>query len=142
MEEFKGLSNKELKELIVERLTEAGINTRLIAMDVKKGKEVVVRGEVNSSDEKDVILGVLEEFIEPENVTEGLIVMEDIEKDFSDEDPYKEDDSDFYDEDNESMGTQDIFRSVEEGMPYIPPTRPSYTSGTESSRGKKRNRKS
>ena len=52
-----------------------------------------------------------------------------------------EEDMELLDQDDESMGTEDAFRSVEDGIPYIPPSNPTYQESPGSKKRKKKKNK-
>ncbi len=78
---------------------------------------------------------VLMDIVGVDDIVDELVIIDGIVED-DDEDMY--DDEDAYDEDDDSMGTEDAFQSVEDGIPYTPPTSPSYQESPGSSRRKKK----
>ena len=57
------------------------------------------------------------------------------------EELYEHEEGDLYDEDDEYVGTEDVFRSVEDGVPYIPPTSPTFQEPAEDRKSKKKKKK-
>lgn len=122
MASIDGLSNKELKELIVENLKEVGIDPDPIQIKIRKSSQVILRGTVDSSGEKALIMQTIKDVMGIDNISDGLIVLEGLDEDISENDTARGDEDTLFDEDNERIGTKDVFRSVEDGLPYIPPT--------------------
>jgi len=52
-----------------------------------------------------------------------------------------DDDGGLYDEDEEVIGTEDVSKSIEDGIPYIPPTDPPQQSSPKDLKWKKRKKK-
>ncbi len=116
---FDELSGSDLKDLIFNQLKSSGIDTELLEIDVKNGPFVIIRGEIKSDRTRELIKQVILEEVGISKIKDELHSSDD---DYSDEDVNLDDEDNFYDEDNEYIGTEDVFRSVEDGIPYIPPT--------------------
>ena len=126
MSKNDNLSNKDLRELIIERLREIDIDTELIQIDVHDGSKVTLGGEADFSRERDLIIQTIFEIVWVEDIKDHMIIMEDEDYAFRLEGMELERSGDLFDEDNECIGTEDVFRAVEDGMPYIPPTTSSF----------------
>jgi len=118
----------DLVKTILETLENAGIDPSSLEIIVRGDSGIIVRGEVNSEEEKKLVLETLIDDIGIVNITDNLIVLN-ILDDFPEDIHNLRDDQELRDDDNECMGTEDIFRSVEEGLPYIPPMRPTRQQG-------------
>ena len=121
MENANGLTNGELKELILEHLDEMGIAPGAVEVRVLKGHKVVLEGKVDSERNKDLIIRYVRDVAGLSDIVDELIVVEDFEE-LREEDHHE--DYELYDEDNEYVGSEDVFRAVEDGVPYVPPTEP------------------
>lgn len=140
MGDAEELSNEELLNLINENLREIGVDPELIEIEIKKGSEIIVRGEVDSKRQRDLVIQTIAEAAQTEDVNDKLVVLGELSDDeFEEDDPSKE--NELYDEDNQSVGTEDVFRSVEEGMPYIPPSDPAYQKASENAKKKRKKKK-
>ncbi|MFQ5952277.1 MAG: hypothetical protein ACE5JK_02610 [Candidatus Omnitrophota bacterium] len=140
MEDINGLSNDELRELILEQLDEMGIAPGTVEIRVIKGSKVVLEGQIDSDRKRGIIIRVVQDMVGTDNVIDELIVAEDEYEDFGAEEAHE--DYELYDEDNEYVGSEDVFRAVEDGVPYIPPTEPPFPESYETpERGKKRKKK-
>ena len=139
MDNSEGLSNIELKELIIENLKDIGIDPELLDIHIKKNQRVVLRGDIYSEGEGNLIVQTIMDIIGIEHVKNEMRVNEGRSDDF-----YLDDEEEEYllDEDNESYGTEDIFRSVEDGLPYVPPMVSSAEKLEKQSRRKKARRQS
>jgi len=122
MADKKNSFNDDLKELIREQLDEAGIASELIHIDFDKKSRIVLSGELYSEYVHRTILQITADAAGYENVVDRLIVMDAV-YDEIENDP-EDRDSEVYDEDEDFVGTEDVFRSIEDGIPYIPPSKP------------------
>ncbi|MGD2278731.1 MAG: BON domain-containing protein [Candidatus Omnitrophota bacterium] len=120
MENANGLTNGELKELILEHLDEMGVAPGAVEVRILKGPKVVLEGKVDSDRKKDLIIRYVRDVAGLSDIVDELIVIEDLEE--LEEDHHE--DYELYDEDNEYVGSEDVFRAVEDGVPYVPPTEP------------------
>ncbi|MBU0571364.1 MAG: BON domain-containing protein [Candidatus Omnitrophica bacterium] len=117
MRNIEGLSDNEMRELIVKSLKGVHIDPELISIKVKKGSKVVLGGEIDSRREKALVVQTIMDIVGIEGVVDEMKVM-----DGRYGDPAEDDDSELYDEDNQCIGTEDAYQAIEDGMPYIPPT--------------------
>lgn len=122
MEEENGLSKKELQELILEQLDEMGVARGTIDVRVLKGPKIVLEGKVGSDEGRKFIVRAVQEIAGTNNVIDELIAAEEEYENYNGTRP--RDEHELYDEDNEYVGSEDVFRAVEDGVPYIPPTSP------------------
>lgn len=140
MENIYGLTGDELHALIVENLKSTGIDPELISITIKKGPRVVLKGEIDSKRERDLVVQTITDIVGIDEVIDSMNVM-DPRQDYL----YQDDDDDedeLLDEDNESMGTEDISRSVEDGVPYVPPMTSRFNELEMRARQKERRRRS
>ena len=112
------LSKKDLKHLISGCLRDVNIDPQLIEVEVSNGPKVTLKGELDTQSDKVVILQTVRDVLGIENITDQLTVYDRNGEIFGEDNEY---DDDLLDEDNQSVGTEDVFRSVEDGVPYIPP---------------------
>ena len=133
------LSLEELKEYILEQLRGLGVDTDPLEIEIEEGPKVTLRGKVDSASGHEMIIQTIMDLADVDNVTDELVVIEDAVVGFDSEGA--EDDSELYDQDDESLGTEDAFRSVEDGIPYIPPTNPTYQESPASKKRKKKKNK-
>jgi hypothetical protein len=122
MAKKESLSNDELKEIILEHLEDMGIAPGHVQVRVLKGPKVILRGEVPSESEREDLKNFIVDITGIGNILDGLKVSRDEYSGTEEEGPSEE--HELYDEDREYVGTDDVFRSVEDGVPYIPPTGP------------------
>ena len=139
MENIEGLSKKEIKALILHQLDEAGVDHEMVEIKVSDGPKVVLVGEVPSRDAQKAIRQIITGEVGIRDIVDGLIVVEGMDSDLEYEDSYGANDLSDMDEDN--IGTEDIFRSIEDGIPYIPPTTASYEEESDTSQWKKRRKR-
>jgi hypothetical protein len=139
MGDIEGLSKRELEELILDQLKELGVDLDVIKVEVEEGPRVSLRGEVYSDRERRMILQTVIDSVGADAVVDGLVVMQGLYDDVEDDDAYREDG--LSDQDEDFIGTEDVFRSIEDGIPYIPPTSPTYQDATETDKWKKRKKK-
>ena len=123
MKEKKGIPPEELKRYIRQHLDELGVSRDLVSVDVQKGPRVILKGEVSSVKIQKLIVETVRDVIGIDDVVNELIVVKDLYSDV------EHDRGGMYDEDEEVIGTEDMSRSIEDGIPYIPPMKPpSYES--------------
>jgi len=139
VENIEGLSKKELKAFILHQLDEAGVDHEMVEIKVSDGPKVILIGEVPSRDVQQAIRKIITTEVGIEDIVDGLIVVEGMDGDFEYEDSYGA--NDLADPDEDFIGTEDIFRSIEDGIPYIPPTTSSFGEDSSSSKWKKRRKK-
>ncbi len=135
MGNIERLSDNEMRELIVESLKAVQVDPELISIRVKKGPRVVLGGEVDSRRERALIIQTIMDIVGIEDVTDEMNIIDGRHDDSRDED-----DGELYDEDNQCIGTEDIHRAIEDGVPYIPPTRSPFEEFDERPRHKKAGR--
>jgi hypothetical protein len=141
MGDAEKLSNSELKNLIIEHLEDLGIEHEMVDVEVRKGPKIVLRGEVYSERDRKTIVRMIKEDIGIGQIVDGIIVLR--EEYGEREDAGEAEEEDIYEQGEEYVGTEDIFRSMEDGIPYIPPSDPSYHRSYEElrwKRGKKKRR--
>jgi hypothetical protein len=136
MEDVNGLTDEDIRELILEQLDEAGIAPGAVGIRVLKGSRVVVEGNVDSEMMRKIIIQTIQNATGIDNIVDEMIVADDEYESF-DEGPRHED-YELYDEDNEYVGSEDMFRAVEDGVPYIPPTEPPSSESSEAFQRKKK----
>jgi len=139
MENIHRLSGDELHELINENLKTAGVEPDLISIKIKKGSRIHLEGELDSRRIRDLIMQTITDIVGVDKVVDDTHIIDDSEEDIYDDD---RDDSELFDEDNECVGTEDVFRAVEDGLPYIPPTTSRFDELEQSRRRKKERRES
>jgi len=107
-----------LKRYIIEHLVELGVDLDLVSVDVMEGPRVVIKGEVPSVRMQRLVIETITDVIGIDDVVNELIVVRDL---FGTVEYGR---SGIYDEDEEVIGTEDMSQSIEDGIPYIPPTAP------------------
>jgi len=133
------LSLEELKEYILEQLGDLGVDTDALEIEVGEGPTVTLRGKVDSASGREMIIRTIMDTADVDNVVDELVVIEDAVVDA--DSVGSEEDMELLDQDDESMGTEDAFRSVEDGIPYIPPSNPTYQEPPGSKKRKKKKNK-
>lgn len=124
MEEENELSREELRESILEQLDEMGIAPGTVEISVLKGFKVLVEGNIDSERGREFIIRAVKDIVGKNNVVDELIVTAGEYGGHGGSAPHEA--HGLYDEDNEYVGSEDVFRAVEDGVPYIPPTDPSF----------------
>ena len=135
MKKKTGLSEKEIRELILEQLNDREIEHELVDVEVLKGPRVVLDGEISQENIRKAIKQVIRESFNIEDITDKLSITHDL---YHNDDEEESEEEDLYDEDKEIIGTEGVCRSVEDGIPYFPPTRAHFR---ETSRKSMRKRK-
>jgi hypothetical protein len=130
------LSKEELKELILEQLADASIGTETIEVEIVDGPQVILRGKVDFSSERRMIKAIIMDVDGIDDIVDELVVIRGVSD--GTEDETRDLGSVPYDEDEEFVGTEDVFQSVENGVPYIPPTSPTYQESPKNIRWKKK----
>jgi len=130
----EGISDKELRDLIVENLRDAGIDPDMIQIKIKKGRNIVLRGEVDSKRERNRIIQTIAEMARVGDIKDELIILEGLHGEYLEEHTEYGYEDEIFDDDNECIGTNDVFRAMEDGMPYIPPTDSSFERSYEDRR--------
>ena len=139
MENIEELSNEELKELIIERMKDLGIDPETIEIGVVDGSRVVLRGKVDSDSERQMIKQTIMDVVGIDDIVDELVVIQGVNDDLEEEESHEK--SELYDEDDENIGTEDAFQSVTDGIPYIPPTSPTYQESSKKIKWKKQKKK-
>ena len=139
MKNIDGLSKKELKAFILYQLDEAGVDHEMVEIKVSDGPKVVLVGEVPSRDIQQAIRKIISIEVGIQDIVDGLIVVEGMDSDLEYEDSNGA--NDLSDPDGDYIGTEDIFRSIEDGIPYIPPTTSSFEEGSSNKRWNKRRKR-
>ena len=135
MGNIDGLSDNEMRGLIVESLKAVQVDPELISIGVKNGSIVVVGGEIDSRSEKALVVQTIMDVVGVEDVVDDMRVVDDRY-----DDSMEDDDSELYDEDNQCIGTEDAHRAIEDGVPYIPPTHSPFEEFDDRPRHKKSGR--
>jgi len=128
MPDIEGLSNEEIKQLIIANLRGFDIDPELISIKITKGSKIILRGAVETQRHRDLVVQTIQDVAGVEDVKDELVILQDEYGDFSDEEELEEE---FLDDDNEYYGTDDIVKSIEDGLPYIPPMTSSFEEPTE-----------
>ncbi len=136
MEDIEGLSNIELKGLILGRLRELGVDCDSIEIDVLKGPRIMLSGNVDYDSQRKLIKRTIVDTTGIADIIDELMVSPDLGEDLAEDERYPGNGS--YDRDEEYMGTEDAFRSIEDGIPYIPPTSPTSQDFSETARRKRK----
>ncbi|MGB2651523.1 MAG: BON domain-containing protein [Candidatus Omnitrophota bacterium] len=139
MGDIEGLSDRKLKELILRQLKELGVDLDVIKIKVEKGPRVSLRGEVYSDRERHMVLQTVIDTVGADAISDGLVVVHGLYDDIEEDGGYRGDG--LTDQDEDFIGTEDVFQSIEDGIPYIPPTSPAYQKTTEKEEWKKRKKK-
>lgn len=121
MENIEGLTNDEIKELILEQLKDAGLDTSSIEIEVEKGPSIVLKGTVESSGERYIVRKTIMDIDGIEDISDELVVMEEPEGPDSEDDGME---GGLLNRDGDDTMTEDAFEAIEDGIPYIPPDRP------------------
>ncbi|MBD3379682.1 MAG: BON domain-containing protein [Candidatus Omnitrophica bacterium] len=120
-ENIEGL---DLKARVVKALGDVGIDASMVSVDIVKGEFVRVRGEVPSEHMRESLRDIVEEIAGEGHIIDEVIVLRGLDEASGDD--YLYDDGALYGEHDEYIGTEDAYRSLEDGIPYIPPTESSY----------------
>ncbi|MFH1665567.1 MAG: hypothetical protein ABIA77_05425 [Candidatus Omnitrophota bacterium] len=140
MENDKKRSSFEVKKMILSELKDVGYSTELVDIRVVKGKKVILSGEVLSPYEKNILVNTASSVVGSDNVIDETVIMDNACDEYEDDSLLKN--NELRDEDEDFIGTEDIFRSIEDGIPYIPPTSsPSRRRSSGPSNGNRRKRK-
>ncbi len=121
MANVEGLSNKELKAVILEDLKDVNIDPKSFTIKIKKGVTVTLKGEVDTRKERDLIIQTIMDVVGVEDIIDELVILRRFDSDTSEDAVEDGSGYDLFDEDNERMGTESVSRSVQDGVPYIPP---------------------
>lgn len=119
-----GPLNKEQIEFITEKFEEADIAHEYIEMEMNEEKTIFLSGEIYSENELKKLKEILMEHTEAEDIEDDdLLVIESVG--YMDPNGPEEDDDYVSDElsplKEEFAGTEDVYQSLEDGIPYIPP---------------------
>ena len=133
MASIEGLTNDEIKEVILEQLKDAGIDVDVIEVEVKDGPEVVLTGKVESEGAKFIAKKTIRDIVGIDELHDELVIMDEPES-LEEE----EDEGGLYNRDEDDEMTEDTFKSLEEGIPYTPPDRPLHDESGEDMTWKKR----
>jgi len=140
MRKDDGLTNKDIENIVKEALLEQGIDLELITIIVKDGPKIIVKGEVDSDNDKAIIIQTIKDAVDIEDIIDNVIVLGD-EYGTVEEDEDDADKEELIDEDNQSFGSSDVFEALEDGQPYVPPTNDSFEKSFETKRNNKKKRK-
>ena len=136
MANIEGLTNDEIKELILEQLKDAGIDVDVIEVEVNDGPEVVLTGKVESEGAKFIAKKTIRDIVGIDELHDELVIMDEPES-LEEE----ENEGGLYNRDEDDEMTEDAFKSLEEGIPYTPPDRPLHDESGEDTTWKKRKKK-
>jgi hypothetical protein len=139
MQNSEGLSSEELKELILEQLDEVGVAPGTVEVKVLKGPKLVLEGKVDSDRKRKLIVQIVRYATGIDDIIDEMIVVEDECADYREETGHEE--YELYDEDNEYVGSEDVFQAVVDGVPYVPPTEPPFSETAETLEEEKKRRK-
>ena len=128
-------AQQDLYDKIIQELEDLGIETEILSISVENGPKVIIDGEVYSHKDKELITQTIIEMIGIEDVEDYTSIMEGIHEESSIDGEDLENIDDI--EDN-SYGTEDIYESIEEGEPYIPPVNHIYSELSQKIRWKKK----
>jgi hypothetical protein len=121
MENIEGLTNDEIKELILDQLKDIGVHTDALEMEVKKGPSIELKGTVESAAERYLIKKTVMDIDGIDDVSDELVVMDEPEE-------YNEDgeaeNQGLLNRDAGETITEDAYEAMEDGIPYSPPDRP------------------
>jgi len=116
MPKKKKSSNPEMNKIIYDELNLRGIDLEYIEINVDSNMCATIKGEVTSEKTHNEILNVMNKFIDADDITDRVIVIEDLYE--NDTDDYLQEDqgehSPFEEEDDDS-GTDDVHRAIEDG---------------------------
>lgn len=124
MSELHELSETELKELVRDELEDLGIELDTIDIELEDDSRVLLRGKVPSRRLKELVAEAVGEALGADDVVNQIAVVRGANEEPADDDD--EDTDDIKDEDDDTVGTEDLGRSVEDGIPYIPPVKRAY----------------
>lgn len=120
-EDLNSMSGEEIKGLIKEGLEELGVDMDSMDIDIEDDCRLVIRGRASSRRQKELIAQTVSEELGIDEVVNEMIIARGGPEDDIDEDP--DDEYDVKDEDDDTVATEDLAQSLEEGIPYIPPSR-------------------
>ncbi len=132
-------SSEEIKKIIYEHLDDMGVSRENMQISIVNGSKVVLRGEILHESQREELKDFISDMAGIDNIVDELIVIHDEYEEGEGEE--LSDEEELYDEDKEKYGTGDIFRSVEDGVPYVPPTSPPYEESKKKERKRKRKKK-
>lgn len=123
MHELEGLTNEEIKELIQEHLEDADVDVDAVEIEVTDGPRVTLGGKVDSEGAREVVKQVIIDMvgIEENDIEDELVVVRD-ESDHEEQMIPEEEDGSSEEYQEDDLSTEDASQSLEEGIPYIPPT--------------------
>ncbi len=136
MEDLGALSSDDIKELVKEGLEDLGVEIASIEIEAVDDSRVVLRGRAASRREKELIAQAVEDALGVDYVVNELAVSQNGSEPVVDDD--EDEDEDIRDDDDDTVGTEDLARSIEDGIPYIPPTRPLFRRADRHAGGKRR----
>jgi len=136
MENIGRLSSFQLQQLIRGEIADLGVDHELLRIEVRKGPIAVISGEVYTRADKHTIIQTVADIVGEDCVVDRIEVADDLYDDSASA-GYAPADG-LYDSEDD-MGTNDIYRSIEDGIPYIPPDEP-YEGAAGSARRWKRKR--
>ena len=138
VENVDGLTNEEMKELIIEQLKDIGVQIDAVEVNVETGPSIVLTGAVESVSDRYLIKKTIMDIDGVEDVSDELVVMDKPEGLEGQDDSAK---GGLLNRDDDDTMTEDAFEAVKDGIPYIPPDRPSRDEISEDTDWKKNRRK-
>jgi hypothetical protein len=141
MANIEGLTKEEIKDLVIDELKSSAVDVEGIEIEVLDGPRIILKGTVDSIGEHYLVKETITDIVGIEDVSDELVIMN-APDDGSLDDMFE--DGGLLNRDKEEIGTEDPFEAMEDGIPYIPPTSPSYKESpeiTEWKKKKKRKRK-
>lgn len=134
MGSIDGLTVEEIKELILDDLRDSDADIEGVEVEVSTGPVVVLKGKVDSEADREVIIETITDIVGVEDIQDEIIVIEDAE----DLDAADSEDGEGSDREDKDIGTEDAFQAMEEGIPYIPPMRPTHRGASRHQDGKRK----
>ncbi|MDP8299996.1 MAG: hypothetical protein P9L88_08875 [Candidatus Tantalella remota] len=138
MANIEGLTKEEIKDLVIDELKGSAVDVGDIEIEVLDGPRIILKGTVDSIGEHYLVTETITGIVGIEDISDELIIIN-APDDGSEDD--RCDDGGLMNRDDEEIGTEDAFQSMEDGIPYIPPTSPSYKESSEITEWKKKKRK-
>ena len=136
MPKKKKSTNSEMNKLIYDELIVREVDCEFIEINVDNNMCATVKGEVTSEKAHNEIRNVMGKFVDPNKIADRVIVIEDLYEDVSNDlDQDEQEKKDLFDE-NDDSGTEDVYKSIEDGIPYSPPDDPSFFNETRKKRRK------
>ncbi|MFH1411913.1 MAG: BON domain-containing protein [Candidatus Omnitrophota bacterium] len=126
---------KLLKEILAQ-LDDAGIDCGPLKIEIDEDGGILLKGEICSFKEKETVMEIIEESFGIENITDELTVLEGIVDEEAESPGEKKV---RLEEEDDDSDTEDIYQSIEDGIPYTPPSEPLFREEEHPPRKKKKN---